>query len=105
VPLTANQGLGLGLILHELGTNALKYGALSNAEGRVRVSWGVEEGKDGRRVWLRWEERDGPPVAPPEGKSFGTRLIERACTHELDGEVELKYAPQGLRCELLFPLS
>jgi two-component system, chemotaxis family, CheB/CheR fusion protein len=104
VPLTATQGLGLSLILHELGTNALKYGALSNSEGRVKVSWKVEDG-DGRRVRLRWQERDGPPVAPPQEKSFGTRLIERACTHELDGEVELKYAPEGLRCELLFPLS
>jgi two-component system, chemotaxis family, CheB/CheR fusion protein len=102
VPLTATQGLGLSLILHELGTNALKYGALSNSEGRVKVSWELE---DGRCVRVRWEERDGPPVAPPREKSFGTRLIERACTHELDGEVELKYAPEGLRCKLLFPLS
>ena len=61
VPLTANQGLGLSLILHELGTNAAKYGALSNSAGRVHVSWQVEHGDRSRRVRLRWEERDGPP--------------------------------------------
>jgi two-component system CheB/CheR fusion protein len=102
VPLTANQGLGLCLILHELGTNAAKYGALSQSEGRVRVSWGVE---DGGRVRLRWEERGRPEMEPLGEKGFGTRLIERACTYELEGEVELDYAPDGLRCELVFPLN
>ena len=105
VPLTANQGLGLSLILHELGTNAAKYGALSSPNGRVRVFWQLEEADQDRRVRLRWEERGGPPVEPPKEMSFGTRLIERACTHELDGEVELEYAPGGLRCEMVFPLS
>jgi two-component system CheB/CheR fusion protein len=105
VPLTATQGLGLSLILHELGTNAAKYGALSQPEGRVCASWQVEDGETGRRVRLRWEERGGPKVERTGEKGFGTRLIERACTHELDGEVELEYAPSGLRCEVVFPLS
>jgi two-component system CheB/CheR fusion protein len=105
VPLAPHQGLGLSLVMHELGTNAAKYGALSPSDGRVRVSWQVEQGDDGRRVRLLWEERGGPRVQPPTNKSFGTRLIERACTHELEGEVELDYAPSGLRCELVFPLS
>ncbi len=105
MPLTANQGLGLSLVLHELGTNATKYDALSNAEGRVHVSWQVQDGASGRRIRLLWQERGGPPVKAPREKSFGTRLIERACTHELDGEVELNYAPEGLRCEVIFPLS
>jgi two-component system, chemotaxis family, CheB/CheR fusion protein len=105
VPLTANQGLGLSLILHELGTNAAKYGALSHPEGRVHVSWQLEDGKHGRRVRLRWEEQGGPEVEAPKEQGFGTRLIERACAHELDGKVELNYAPEGLRCELVFPLS
>jgi two-component system, chemotaxis family, CheB/CheR fusion protein len=105
VPLTATQSLGLSLILHELGTNAAKYGPLSREEGRVRVSWQVEERKRSRRLRLRWEERGGPEIGELRQTGFGTRLIERACTYELEGEVELDYAPEGLRCELVFPLA
>ena len=105
VPLTASQSLGLSLILHELGTNAAKYGALAHSEGRVHVSWRVEGGNQGRRLRLLWEERGGPAVEPPAEKGFGTRLIERACTYELEGEVELDYPPEGLRCEMVFPLA
>ena len=105
VPLTASQSLGLSLILHELGTNAAKYGALAHEEGRVHVSWQVEERKQGRRLRLRWVERGGPEVGELGEKGFGTRLIERACTYELEGEVELDYAPEGLRCEVVFPLA
>jgi len=104
VPLSPTQGLGLSLILHELGTNAAKYGALSQSEGRVHLSWQVE-GRQGRRVRLHWEEAGGPPVEPPAEKGFGTRLIERACTYELEGEVELDYAPGGLHCEVIFPVA
>ncbi|MGH6895388.1 MAG: chemotaxis protein CheB [Geminicoccaceae bacterium] len=105
VTLTANQGLGLSLILHELATNAVKYGALSDQEGRVHLSWRLEDGNPGRRVRLLWQERGGPPVEPPGEKGFGMRLIERACTYELEGEVELEYVPDGLRCEVVFPLT
>jgi two-component sensor histidine kinase len=101
VPLTAPQSLGLSLIVHELGTNATKYGALSRSDGRVHVSWWAEDG----RLYLLWQERGGPPVEPPKEKGFGTRLIEGACTHELEGEVELDYTPNGLRCEVTFPLT
>jgi two-component system, chemotaxis family, CheB/CheR fusion protein len=104
VPLSPSQGLGLGLILHELATNAAKYGALARSEGRVHVSWTVEQGDGGRRVRLRWEEQGGPDLEAPRKRGFGTRLIERACRHELEGEVELDYTPAGLRCELVFPL-
>ena len=102
--LTAKQALGLNLVLHELGTNAAKYGALSRSEGRVRVSWKIEGGQ-ARRVRLRWQESHGPTVAPPAEKRFGTRLIERASSYELDGTAELDYAPGGLSCELDFPLG
>jgi PAS domain S-box-containing protein len=105
VPLMPGQSLGLSLIVHELGTNAAKYGALSHPEGRVHVSWQIEQGDDGRRVRLRWEEQGVPVVKAPEKRGFGTRLIERACRHELEGEVELDYTPGGLRWELVFPLS
>jgi two-component system CheB/CheR fusion protein len=105
VPLTANQSLGLSLILHELGTNAAKYGALSHHDGRVRVAWQVEDGGKGRRVHLRWEERSGLEIGPPTRKGFGMRLIERASVHELEGEVELNYAREGLVVTLAFPLA
>lgn len=105
VTLGARQGLGLSLVLHELGTNAAKYGALSQSEGRVHVSWQVEGGRQGRRVRLRWDETGGPAVESPAEKGFGTRLIERACTYELEGEVELHYPPHGLHCEVIFPVA
>ena len=104
VMITAKQALGLNLVLHELGTNAAKYGALSRSEGRVRVSWELESGPS-RGVRLRWQERNGPTVEPPAEKRFGTRLIERACGYELEGKTELNYAPEGLSCELAFPLK
>jgi PAS domain S-box-containing protein len=104
VALTPGQGLGLSLVLHELGTNAAKYGALSCPEGRLRVSWQVEQ-ESGRRVRLRWQERHGPKVEPPMEKGFGLRLIERAVSYELEGAVKLKFAPNGLICQLVFPLK
>jgi two-component sensor histidine kinase len=105
VPLTTNHGLGLSLILNELGTNAAKYGALAHHDGRVHVSWEVEKGNQDRRLRLRWKESGGPPVGAPGEKGFGSRLIEGACTQELQGAVELDYSPQGLRCEITFPLD
>ena len=69
------------------------------------MSWRVEGGNQGRRLRLLWEERGGPAVEPPAEKGFGTRLIERACTYELEGEVELDYPPEGLRCEMGFSLA
>jgi two-component system, chemotaxis family, CheB/CheR fusion protein len=104
VALTPRQGLGLSIVLHELGTNAAKYGALSRHEGRLHVSWRVEEGS-GRRVRLQWEERHGPVIEPPGDKGFGMKLIERACSYELEGAVELDYAPEGLSCVVVFPLE
>jgi two-component system CheB/CheR fusion protein len=105
VTVTPKQGLGLSLVLHELATNAAKYGALSRHEGRLRISWQVEDDEQGRRVRLRWQERHGPAVEPPGEKGFGVQLIERACTYELEGEVELDYAPDGFTCEIVFPVA
>jgi PAS domain S-box-containing protein len=105
VTLTAKQGIGLSLVLHELGTNAAKYGALSRHEGRLRISWQVENNDQGRRVRLEWRERHGPQVAPPTKIGFGTKLIKQACVYDLDGEVELEYAPEGLTYTIVFPLE
>ena len=70
----------------------------------MRISWQIEEAS-GRRVRLTWQERHGPEVEPPAEKGFGTRLIERACSYELEGNVELDYALGGLSCELVFPVT
>ena len=105
VTLDAKQGLTLGLMLHELATNAVKHGALSAPEGKVIISWRVQTADDVRRLQLQWEERDGPAVEPPRRRSFGTKLIERVGSHELDGRTQLIYAPEGVRCEMDIPLA
>jgi two-component system CheB/CheR fusion protein len=104
VALTPRQGLGLSFVLHELGTNAIKYGALSRPEGRLQVTWQIEARSD-RRLRLKWQERHGPRVKPPTEKSFGLQLIERAASYELEGSAELNFASRGLTCEVVFPLA
>jgi two-component sensor histidine kinase len=92
----------IGLTLHELATNAAKYGALSTTDGGVDVHWTLEPTNDGNRVTLRWEEHGGPPVQVPERRGVGTALIEGGISHELDGRVEFTFAPEGLRCQVEF---
>jgi PAS domain S-box-containing protein len=101
VPLPPQVAVSVALALHELGTNATKYGALSNDSGRVAIVW--EIGRDGW-LTLRWQETGGPPVSPPERRGFGSRLIERALAFELGGEVQIDYSPQGVVCEIRTPL-
>jgi two-component sensor histidine kinase len=88
------------MILHELATNALKYGALSVPTGRLAVSWDRDSAN---LVHVRWNEAGGPKVTPPARKGFGTRLIERSAAHELRGEARLEYLAEGLRAKLIFP--
>ena len=105
VTLAPKQGLALGLALHELGTNAAKYGALSTGAGRIRITWEVE-GRDGERcVRLEWRELGGPEVRPPTKHGFGTTLIERSFEHELGGAAELLFAATGLCCRASFRLD
>lgn len=105
VQLTPKQGLGLALVLHELATNASKYGALSVADGELRVTWDTMRSNGQRHVRLVWQEHNGPPVSDGAPKGFGTKLIERACAYELDGSAELRLASEGFRAEIMFPLS
>ena len=95
------MALNLALALHELATNALKYGALSVDGGLVAFDWSVEE----RTLVLRWRESGGPPVAPPSRRGFGVRLIEDGVTREVGGRAAIDYRPDGLVCELRLPLS
>ncbi len=94
LPLGPRAALALSLALHELATNASKYGALSTDRGRVDIDWSVS-GDDGPVLQLDWHESGGPPVVPPSRQGFGTRLIERGLATELDAEVTLDYAPSG----------
>jgi two-component sensor histidine kinase len=93
----------LGMALHELATNAAKYGALSSEHGRVAVSSDVH-GNSASRLRIRWSERGGPQVSEPTHRGFGMRLIEEAITYEVDGQVTIRFPGQGLLCELDLPL-
>jgi len=92
----------LGMVIHELTTNAMKYGALSNPQGSVEVEWSA--GGTGA-LELHWTEKGGPPVRTPEGTGFGSRLIEQAVTRELQGQIQVSFDPSGLRCRLTIPLE
>ena len=104
--LSARQARMFGLALHELATNAAKYGALSVAGGTVRLDWHLETAGGGpSRVSMTWREADGPEITPPERQGFGTRLLEDVVGDELDGKAELLYEPDGLRYHLTFPVD
>jgi PAS domain S-box-containing protein len=93
----------IGLALHELATNAGKYGALSTPDGRVDIAWGVvPRSGGGALVTLGWRESGGPAVTPPERRGFGRIVIERMAARTLGGEVELDYRPEGLVWSLRF---
>jgi len=98
VRLDPQRALAVAMILHELGTNATKYGALSEKAGVVDVRWREAAGC----IELEWSESGGPPVTPPGRRGFGTRLIERLARADLKGTVDLGYAPEGVRCLLRF---
>jgi two-component sensor histidine kinase len=90
--LNAAAAQAIGLALHELATNAGKYGALSTDRGRVDLRWGT----DGDTLTMSWTERDGPPVSPPERRGFGSTVIDSMAKASVGGEVQLDYAPSGL---------
>jgi two-component sensor histidine kinase len=96
----------MGMVLHELATNAAKYGAVSVAGGRVDVSWhSADAGSAGeQRLYLTWTERGGPPVSSTGPAGFGTSFITRSVAYELGGTAALELAPEGLRCAIEFPL-
>jgi len=104
IVLTPRAGLALAMAIHELTTNAAKYGALSVATGRVSVAWSVDTAEPAN-LRLDWIESEGPRVAPPNRSGFGGMLIERSLVFELDGQVERTFAPQGMRCVIQLPLN
>jgi PAS domain S-box-containing protein len=101
VRLTPKQALTLGMAIHELTTNAAKYGALSTKSGKLDVAWTVTSG----RLAIVWHESGGPPVAGPRRSGFGRLLLERALAADLKGEVRLDFAESGLKCDITVPLD
>ncbi len=104
VRLTPTLSLSFALALHELATNAAKYGALSTPDGVVTISWDVAEPLGEPWLTLRWVERGGPPVQPPSRQGFGSRLIQRSLSAEIGGMATLDYAPDGLVCVMEAPI-
>ena len=96
--------LALSIAFNELATNAVKYGALSNASGSILIGWTMQTAPAGKRLLLNWTEKDGPQVTPPAHRGFGSRVIERGLAHELEGAVHLDYRPEGLVCTMDIPL-
>jgi len=95
----------LARVLHELATNAAKYGALSVPSGQVSVSWDLKPDGDGANLILAWQEHGGPPVESEVQSSYGTNLIRNLIPHELGGKVELMFASQGVSCRIEIPIG
>lgn len=99
VRLTAKQMQALSMALHELATNAAKYGALSNDHGTVHVTWTLDRAK-GSHFRLVWREAEGPEVRAPQRKGFGTVMLTRILAQEINGEISLEYNSDGLVCSM-----
>lgn len=101
VRLAPNDAMSLGLAIHELATNAAKYGALSNDAGRIAIEWQMLSPD---LVEVYWRESGGPPVVPPSRRGFGRDLIEKIVAHELGSQVDLQFNPAGVECKLKVPV-
>lgn len=101
VILTPVAAQNLGMAIHELSTNAVKYGALSVASGKVRISWSLDKDDEGNnRLQLSWVERGGPVVQPPSRRGFGRFVIEAIAARALNGTVDLRFEPEGVSCTI-----
>ncbi|NNU48855.1 PAS domain S-box protein [Rhizobium sp. WYCCWR 11279] len=105
ITLSPRIGLALGMVLHELASNARQFGSLQGESGVVRLKWTLSKAEDGpSRLQMSWVEHGGPEVTVPSRHGFGCRLIERSITDDLDGSVKVNFPASGFRCELEFPL-
>ena len=103
IAISSGPAVALSMVVHELSTNALKYGALSVPEGRVSIVWAVDA--EAGRFKLEWRESNGPAVIEPAEKSFGSRFIEQALPGQLQGEARLIFEPSGLVCDVNIPIA
>lgn len=101
----SRQALSLSLALHELATNALKYGALGRPGGNVSITWETEDSADAPHFVFTWRETGGPPARPPTSVGFGSTLITRVLKDDFNGNVEVSYHDDGLVCRLVTPLA
>jgi two-component system CheB/CheR fusion protein len=100
VSMPPRGALALGMALHELATNAVRHGALSVPEGRVAITWKLEQHDEMAHLRLEWIESNGPKVEPPTRRGFGMTLIERSLPHDLNGTAQVEFAPEGVRATL-----
>ncbi len=91
----------VALTLHELASNAAKYGALSSPSGRIELQWRLQSAS---RLAVRWMESGGPAVKPPTRQGFGTRVMERVICHQLNGELRFEWREQGVSCEIILQI-
>ncbi len=105
VMLSPKASLALAMAIHELCSNAAKFGSLSIAPGRLSVTWSVIGTNGDQTLHLIWAETDGPPVKPPKRRGFGTTLIERGLPHEFDATVKREFLQTGVRCAIDIPLT
>ncbi|WP_421694337.1 PAS domain S-box protein [Aestuariivirga sp.] len=103
--INAAAAQNIGMAIHELCANAGRFGALSNAEGQVKVAWRVEEGPEGPRLDMDWQEEGGPPVTPPQRQGLGGIILTRLIAQSLEAEAKLDFAPHGLHWTLTAPLD
>ncbi|MGI9013387.1 MAG: PAS domain S-box protein [Phycisphaerales bacterium] len=103
--LSPSQSLAMHMVIHELATNATKYGALLDDAGRIDVAWGVEKQESTSVLRMTWTETCSGAIAPLGEEGYGSELINESVTYELEGEVQRTFSPQGLRCELSIPLD
>jgi two-component sensor histidine kinase len=99
VRLAASSVVSLAMVLHELSTNAAKYGAFANGTGRVEIAW---QRLEADKAELTWTERGGPKVAGEPKPGFGNKLISRVIAYDLQGKADMRFEPDGLRCRLTF---
>jgi PAS domain S-box-containing protein len=105
VQLKPEAAQSLGLALHELATNAAKYGALSRVRGHVDIAWKKLPPEQGRAIELRWIETKGPKVSGPKRRGFGSMVIEHNLARAIEAQVKLAFEPDGLKCRMIVPAS
>jgi PAS domain S-box-containing protein len=105
VHLAPKSAVVLGMAFHELATNAVKYGALSGASGRVQVDWKVDGWGEGAILTIEWCELDGPALEAQPSPGFGSRLLRQTITRELAGQLDIRFERQGMRCTIAIPIG
>lgn len=105
VNVNAQAATAIAMALHELSTNALKYGALSVASGRVSIGWRTGNAEAGVSLIVQWRESGGPPVSPPQRRGFGSLLVEQSLAYDLNGSAQMDFRPEGLVCTIRAAIS